>query len=130
MFDAADPVHPVDAAAGIRDFGAAPFPGISMRPFIELALSMTCSVGSEAAEETPEAQTLCLVVSQSGETADVLHAVESGAVAESPLLALTNNAHSTLARRADAVVIVRPDRRSGWQLPRPSCVRSLPARLR
>ena len=26
-------------AAGIRDFGAAPFPGISMHPFIQLAFS-------------------------------------------------------------------------------------------
>ena len=64
-------------------------------------IPVTCSVGSEAAEEIPEAQTLCLAISQSGETADVLHAVESRAVAESPLLALTNNAHSTLVRRAD-----------------------------
>ena len=68
-------------------------------------MPVTCSVGSEAAEEIPQPDTLCLAISQSGETADVLHAVESGAVAESPLLALTNNAHSTLARRADAVVI-------------------------
>jgi glucosamine--fructose-6-phosphate aminotransferase (isomerizing) len=67
-------------------------------------ISVTCSVGSEAAEEISEAQTLCLAISQSGETADVLHAVESRAVAESPLLALTNNSYSTLARRADAVV--------------------------
>jgi glucosamine--fructose-6-phosphate aminotransferase (isomerizing) len=67
-------------------------------------ISVTCSVGSEVAEEMSEAQTLCLAISQSGETADVLHAVESRAVAESPLLALTNNSYSTLARRADAVV--------------------------
>ena len=39
VFDAADPVHPVGDAAGIRDFGAAPFPGISMHPFIQLAFS-------------------------------------------------------------------------------------------
>ena len=67
-------------------------------------MPVTCSVGSEAAEEIPQPDTLSLAISQSGETADVLQAVESGAVAESPLLALTNNAHSTLARRADAVV--------------------------
>ena len=67
-------------------------------------IPVTCSVGSEAAEEIPEARTLCLAISQSGETADVLNAVASRAVAGSPLLALTNNSHSTLARRADAVV--------------------------
>ena len=67
-------------------------------------IPVTCSVGSEAAEEIPQPDTLSLAISQSGETADVLHAVESRAVAESPLLALTNNSHSTLVRRADAVV--------------------------
>jgi glutamine---fructose-6-phosphate transaminase (isomerizing) len=67
-------------------------------------LPVTCSVGSEAAEEIREARTLCLAISQSGETADVLDAVASGVAGESPLLALTNNSHSTLARRAHAVV--------------------------
>jgi glucosamine--fructose-6-phosphate aminotransferase (isomerizing) len=67
-------------------------------------LPVTRSVGSEAAEEILEAHTLCLAISQSGETADVLHAVASRVADESPLLALTNNSHSTLARRADAVM--------------------------
>jgi glutamine---fructose-6-phosphate transaminase (isomerizing) len=67
-------------------------------------LPVTRCVGSEAAEEILEARTLCLAISQSGETADVLHALESQTMVESPLLALTNNSHSTLARRADAVV--------------------------
>jgi glucosamine--fructose-6-phosphate aminotransferase (isomerizing) len=67
-------------------------------------LPVTCSVGSEAADEVLEARTLCLAVSQSGETADVLDAVASRTASQSPLLALTNNSHSTLARRADAVV--------------------------
>lgn len=65
---------------------------------------VTCGVASEAAEQIPEAHQLCLAISQSGETADVLSAIESEALAESPLLALTNTAHSTLARRADAVI--------------------------
>ncbi|AGB25971.1 glucosamine--fructose-6-phosphate aminotransferase, isomerizing [Mycobacterium sp. JS623] len=64
----------------------------------------TTIVGSEAAEEIADAHQLCLVISQSGETADVLHAVKSEAVAGSPLLALTNSSHSTLARQADAMI--------------------------
>ncbi|AFM19328.1 glucosamine--fructose-6-phosphate aminotransferase, isomerizing [Mycolicibacterium chubuense NBB4] len=58
-------------------------------------------VASEAAGEIVEPHTLCLAISQSGETADVLAAVEHRTPAES-VLALTNNSHSTLARRADA----------------------------
>jgi glucosamine--fructose-6-phosphate aminotransferase (isomerizing) len=67
-------------------------------------LPVTVSVASEAAEDVPEARTLCLAISQSGETADVLQAVASRVAGETPLLALINNSHSTLARRADAVV--------------------------
>jgi glucosamine--fructose-6-phosphate aminotransferase (isomerizing) len=67
-------------------------------------LPVTTSVGSEAGDELLEPHTLCLAVSQSGETADVLHAIESRGVTRPPLLALTNSSHSTLARRADAVV--------------------------
>ncbi|BBY19351.1 glutamine--fructose-6-phosphate transaminase (isomerizing) [Mycolicibacterium litorale] len=62
------------------------------------------TVASEAAEEIPDASQLCLAISQSGETADVLHAMESTAVSGSPVVALTNNPHATLARRAHAVV--------------------------
>ena len=67
-------------------------------------LPLTRSVASEAAEDVVEPRTLCLAISQSGETADVLHAIESQTTVEPPLLALTNNSHSTLARRADAVI--------------------------
>jgi glucosamine--fructose-6-phosphate aminotransferase (isomerizing) len=67
-------------------------------------LPVTFTIASEAAEETPDAGQLCLAISQSGETADVLHAVGADAVAGAPLLALTNNPHSSLARRADAVL--------------------------
>jgi glucosamine--fructose-6-phosphate aminotransferase (isomerizing) len=67
-------------------------------------LPATCSVGSEASEDVVEPRTLCLAISQSGETADVLHAVASRVGRGSPLLALTNNSHSTLARQADAVM--------------------------
>lgn len=63
-----------------------------------------CSVGSEAAEDILEPRTLCLAISQSGETADVLHAITARLAGDPPLLALTNNAHSTLARQADAVL--------------------------
>lgn len=65
---------------------------------------VTVTVGSEAAAEVPDSNQLCVAMSQSGETADVLRAVESSAVGESPVLALTNNSHSTLARLADAVI--------------------------
>lgn len=61
------------------------------------------TVASEAAGDIVEPHTLCLAISQSGETADVLHAVQRHAEAEA-VLALTNNPHSTLARRADAYV--------------------------
>jgi glucosamine--fructose-6-phosphate aminotransferase (isomerizing) len=67
-------------------------------------LPVTRSVGSEAYEEILEARTLRLAISQSGETADVLRAIESQTMLESSLLAVTNNAHSTLARRADAFI--------------------------
>jgi glucosamine--fructose-6-phosphate aminotransferase (isomerizing) len=67
-------------------------------------LPVVFTVASEAAEEIVEPRTLRLAISQSGETADVLNAVASRAADESPLLALTNNSHSTLARRADAVM--------------------------
>jgi glucosamine--fructose-6-phosphate aminotransferase (isomerizing) len=68
------------------------------------AIAVTTTVASEAATEVPEAAQICIAISQSGETADVLRAVESPAVGESPLIALTNSSHSTLARLADAVV--------------------------
>ncbi len=67
-------------------------------------LPVTRSVASEAAEDVVEPRTLRLAISQSGETADVLHAIESQTMVQPPLLALTNNSHSTLARRADAVM--------------------------
>jgi len=67
-------------------------------------LPASVTVASEAADEIVEPHTLRLVISQSGETADVLNAVASEAPGDPPLLALTNNSHSTLARRADAVM--------------------------
>jgi glucosamine--fructose-6-phosphate aminotransferase (isomerizing) len=67
-------------------------------------LPVMTSAGSEAADEILEPHTLCLAISQSGETADVLHGIESRGSNQPPLLALTNVSHSTLARRADAVV--------------------------
>jgi glucosamine--fructose-6-phosphate aminotransferase (isomerizing) len=67
-------------------------------------IPVTLSVASEA-DENVEAGTLTIAISQSGETADVLRAVETSSAASGrPLLALTNNPHSTLARCADAVV--------------------------
>jgi len=68
------------------------------------AIRVTFTMASEAAEDTPDTRELLLAVSQSGEAADVLHAVETDAMAGAPLLALTNNPRSALARRADAVL--------------------------
>jgi glucosamine--fructose-6-phosphate aminotransferase (isomerizing) len=62
------------------------------------------TVASEAAGEVLEQGTLQLAISQSGETADVLNAVAAPLGLGRPLLALTNSGHSTLARRADAVM--------------------------
>jgi glucosamine--fructose-6-phosphate aminotransferase (isomerizing) len=67
-------------------------------------LPAAVTVASEAAEEIADAHELCLAISQSGETADVLQAVRSDGVGFAPILALTNNPHSTLARRADGVI--------------------------
>ncbi|MET0897011.1 MAG: glutamine--fructose-6-phosphate transaminase (isomerizing) [Mycobacterium sp.] len=67
------------------------------------SVAVTLTVASEAADEIVEPGTLCLAVSQSGETADVLRALENRS-SDGPVLALTNNPHSTLARRADAFV--------------------------
>lgn len=62
------------------------------------------TVASEAAGEVTEPRTLRMAISQSGETADVLQALRT-VPAGGPVLALTNNPYSTLARRADAVVV-------------------------
>ncbi|WP_319455169.1 MULTISPECIES: glutamine--fructose-6-phosphate transaminase (isomerizing) [unclassified Mycobacterium] len=67
-------------------------------------LPVVTSVASEVGDELTEPHTLRLAMSQSGETADVLRAVGSRGPSNPTLLALTNNSHSTLARRADAVV--------------------------
>ncbi|WP_127794151.1 glutamine--fructose-6-phosphate transaminase (isomerizing) [Agromyces sp. LHK192] len=60
-------------------------------------------VASEAAGAFVEPRTLTLAISQSGETADVLRAIDEGP-ADSPVLALVNNPDSTLARTVDAAV--------------------------
>lgn len=67
------------------------------------AVPTVLTVASESADEIVEPGTLCLAISQSGETADVLRALETRG-SDGPLLALTNNPCSTLARRADAVI--------------------------
>jgi glucosamine--fructose-6-phosphate aminotransferase (isomerizing) len=58
-------------------------------------------VASEAADELTEKDTLTVAVSQSGETADVLAALHH---LEGPVLAITNVPHSSVGRRADAVL--------------------------
>ena len=67
-------------------------------------LPVSSIIASEASETVLEPGTLVIALSQSGETADVLRAIEDLDLAESSLLALTNTAHSTLARTADSVL--------------------------
>jgi glucosamine--fructose-6-phosphate aminotransferase (isomerizing) len=61
-------------------------------------------VASEASDALIEPRTLVLALSQSGETADVLNAVEHLDLSLSSLVAITNNEHSSLARQADSVL--------------------------
>ncbi|MGE2834240.1 glutamine--fructose-6-phosphate transaminase (isomerizing) [Mycobacterium sp. SMC-4] len=67
-------------------------------------IPVTATVASEITADVADANQLTLAISQSGETADVLRAIECPVLGDSRLLALTNNTHSTLARLADAVV--------------------------
>jgi glucosamine--fructose-6-phosphate aminotransferase (isomerizing) len=60
-------------------------------------------IASEASDVVLEPDTLLLAISQSGETADVLRAIDD-LDGSFPVLALTNNRHSSLGRRADAVL--------------------------
>lgn len=60
-------------------------------------------VASEAEQAVLTPGTLVVAISQSGETADVLRALDRFDDRH-PVLALTNNVHSSLARRADAVL--------------------------
>lgn len=60
-----------------------------------------------------EADTLVLAFSQSGETADILRAIDNVAAFSTPIVAMTNNEHSTLARRSDSVVLCRAGQEIG-----------------
>ncbi|RLV55683.1 glutamine--fructose-6-phosphate transaminase (isomerizing) [Aeromicrobium phragmitis] len=60
---------------------------------------------SEVATTTTVPGSLAVVLSQSGETADVLRAVDVLHQRGHPILALTNNPHSALARQAQAVML-------------------------
>jgi glutamine---fructose-6-phosphate transaminase (isomerizing) len=61
----------------------------------------TSLVTASEYEAAPPPGTLTIAVSQSGETADVLAAIDA---VDGPVLAITNNPYSTLSRQADAVV--------------------------
>ncbi|NYF12064.1 glucosamine--fructose-6-phosphate aminotransferase (isomerizing) [Pseudoclavibacter sp. JAI123] len=61
-------------------------------------------VASEAASTVIEPRTLVIAISQSGETADILHALDCFGERPQAVLALTNTTHSSLARRADALL--------------------------
>ncbi|HEV7951534.1 MAG TPA: glutamine--fructose-6-phosphate transaminase (isomerizing) [Glaciihabitans sp.] len=60
-------------------------------------------VASEASTAVLAPNTLVMAISQSGETADILRAIDELGLTSS-LIALTNNPHSTLARQADSIV--------------------------
>jgi glucosamine--fructose-6-phosphate aminotransferase (isomerizing) len=61
-------------------------------------------IASEAAETVLSPDTLVIAMSQSGETADILRALDGANFASCSVLAITNNPHSSLARRANAIV--------------------------
>jgi glucosamine--fructose-6-phosphate aminotransferase (isomerizing) len=67
-------------------------------------LPVSRCVASEAGMDAPEPRTLCLAISQSGETADVLHAIDTRVAEGCPILAVTNSMHSTLWRRANGAI--------------------------
>ncbi|MGA1838874.1 glutamine--fructose-6-phosphate transaminase (isomerizing) [Herbiconiux sp. 11R-BC] len=61
-------------------------------------------IASEGQSAIVEPRTLVIALSQSGETADVLRAIDDLDLGTSALVALTNSDHSTLARRADSML--------------------------
>jgi glucosamine--fructose-6-phosphate aminotransferase (isomerizing) len=61
-------------------------------------------IASEAADAVLGPRTLVIAMSQSGETADILSALDGENLLGSTVLAITNNPHSSLARRADAII--------------------------
>ncbi|MET0929660.1 MAG: glutamine--fructose-6-phosphate transaminase (isomerizing) [Aeromicrobium sp.] len=61
-------------------------------------------IASEAHDAVLEPDTLLIALSQSGETADVLRGLDALGPAGASVLAITNNEHSALGRRADAVM--------------------------
>lgn len=67
-------------------------------------LSHQALVASESVSAVIEPGTLVLVFSQSGETADIMRAVDHVQTFGASMLAVTNNPHSSLARRSDSVV--------------------------
>ena len=69
--------------------------------FRSLGVPTTVLTASECDADPVEPRTLTLALSQSGETADVLAALERP---QAFVCAITNSVHSSLARRADAVV--------------------------
>jgi glucosamine--fructose-6-phosphate aminotransferase (isomerizing) len=75
---------------------------------LERLAGIPCEVdyGSEFRYRDPiiDATTLLVVVSQSGETADTLAAVEAGRERRTPVLAVCNVVDSSIARRADMVL--------------------------
>jgi glucosamine--fructose-6-phosphate aminotransferase (isomerizing) len=75
---------------------------------LERLAGIPCEVdyGSEFRYRAPilDAHTLLVVVSQSGETADTLAAVETGREQGAPVLAVCNVVDSSIARRATAVL--------------------------
>jgi glucosamine--fructose-6-phosphate aminotransferase (isomerizing) len=61
-------------------------------------------IASEAGDAVLGPNTLVIAMSQSGETADILRALDGDNLVGSTVLAITNNPNSSLARRADAII--------------------------
>ena len=91
--------------------GTAYYSGLVGRHIIEelAQLPVQVELGSELRYKRNfiDENTLVVVVSQSGETADTLAALETAREKGASILALTNTASSTIAREADAVVDIK-----------------------
>ncbi|HHP50805.1 MAG TPA: isomerizing glutamine--fructose-6-phosphate transaminase [Moorella mulderi] len=85
--------------------------GMVARYLVErfLGIPLEDDIASEFRYRQPvlNPHTLALAISQSGETGDTLGGVEKAQRAGCPVLAITNNPDSTLARKADYVLVIR-----------------------
>lgn len=69
-----------------------------------LGIESSAYIASEFLEQKLDKNTLCVLVSQSGETADTILALEKAKSKKAKTLAFTNVMHSTIANKADYVL--------------------------